>query len=493
MRQHRFLLLLSLLILISSPQLSSAQSTIGSSRILFVSTRESRLPQLYFMNPDGSNVTLVHHFPDGIAHPVWSPDGKKIAFQTAQSSSKQIYVAALDNFSGQNITNNPKFDDSNPSWSPDSQQLVFDSLSGDQSQIYVMNADSGRRTALLNDPPLENANDLQPSWSPDGKTIVYINAVLGAVSGTVAVMNADGSARRVIVNERAANPVWSPNGKKIAYIRKAGTGRSDAIVIVNPDGSKPVVIQGDEEIGSISWSPDSQQIVFNSDPLDSQQGSIIYVIGANGKNFKRLTDNTAANLTPAWSPVLTSETLQIFDQLAQNQLPTSASAPPADVQLLKIVVAQEVLPMGSRIEADDVMLCDWPINWISTHALTETSFVVGRIMRTTVPAGIPVVDTSAVDEGYAQNMGLAINPSPQGAKVACPQDFTEGVQVVVVAHDMPNGIVIPDVGLRMAIYPKEVVPKNAFTDIGQVLGKKACMDLYRENPILKNQIGACKQ
>jgi Flp pilus assembly protein CpaB len=243
-------------------------------------------------------------------------------------------------------------------------------------------------------------------------------------------------------------------------------------------------------------------LVFNSDPVGDNQGTVLFVIGANGKNFKRLTDNTARNLAPSWSPVLDNETLQIFDQQAQNPAAPAAttapaepavSAPPADAQTVKIVVAQEVLPMGTRIEQDDVLLCDWPINWTSQYAITATNDVIGLMARTTIPAGTPVLITAAVDESYAANTGLTIKPSPKGAKVACPQDFTQGVQVVVVAQDLPKGITIPDVGLKMATYPKQVVPTNAFTNIGQVLGKKACLDLYRDNIILKSQIGGCAQ
>jgi len=68
------------------------------------------------------------------------------------------------------LTNNPATDWS-PSWSPDGKKIAFDSYRDGNGEIYVMNADGSGQINLTNNP----ADDGITSWSPDGKMIAFVS------------------------------------------------------------------------------------------------------------------------------------------------------------------------------------------------------------------------------------------------------------------------------------------------------------------------------
>jgi len=69
------------------------------------------------MNADGSNQTNLTKNPAGDGCPVWSPDGRKIAFVSDRDGNEEIYGMNADGSSQTNLTKNPAGDGC-PVWSP---------------------------------------------------------------------------------------------------------------------------------------------------------------------------------------------------------------------------------------------------------------------------------------------------------------------------------------------------------------------------------------
>jgi Tol biopolymer transport system component len=151
--------------------------------------------------------------------------------------------------------------DSNPVWSPDGRRIAFES----NWQVYVMNADGSGQRRLTR----KGARNVAPAWSPDGQRVAFERrlgrrqrpACSGcgtALTFEIHVMNADGSEQQMLTT-RGAKPGWSPDGRKIAFVSKRD-GNAE-IYVMNADGSEQQNLtrtRGRHERWLV-WSPASKK------------------------------------------------------------------------------------------------------------------------------------------------------------------------------------------------------------------------------------------
>ena len=110
---------------------------------------------------DGT-VTNVTNSPTSVDwFPVWSPNGRKIAFYAEQDGNWKIYVMDEDGSNQINLTNNSA-NDRYPVWSPDGKNIIFLSNRDGIDEIYIMNADGSNPINLTNNPGEDNSPDWQP-------------------------------------------------------------------------------------------------------------------------------------------------------------------------------------------------------------------------------------------------------------------------------------------------------------------------------------------
>ena len=284
-------------------------------QIAFVSRRDGN-PEIYVMNADGKNPRRLTNNPASDYAPSWSPDGKRIAFISDRDRhprrripdwfASEIYVMDADGGNQQNLTNHPS-DDRSPSWSPDGKRIVFesdrDNDKGHNIEIYVMDADGSNQINITKN----LTSDTDPAWSPDGKRIVFSAQREGHVVHNldiiyeIYVMDADGGNQQRLTENRNNdwNPVWSPDGKRIAFMgdRKGDAINFDIYVMEADGGNQQKLTNHRDWDGSPSWSPDSERIVFNSNRAGKSE---IYVMDADGGNLQNLTNNPHSDFGPAW-------------------------------------------------------------------------------------------------------------------------------------------------------------------------------------------------
>lgn len=214
-------------------------------------------------------------------------------------------------------------------------KIAFLREENDVTRLYTMKPDGSHLTRVTT-PPNEQDNDTDPSFSCDGRDIVFVswyppaeNSTRNGLINDIYVVQADGKSasgkspngkspngsgrtRLTKTSGRYLSPVFSPDGKQIAFYSDEPVGlylmnrqaRSTPRIIWKPkSGKSPGLIQG-----RISFNPDGRKITFaaNSDfkgKHGRQVGPIsIYAVNTDGTGLKRLTNTFTNDLNPSFSP-----------------------------------------------------------------------------------------------------------------------------------------------------------------------------------------------
>ena len=191
----------------------------------------------------------------------------KIVFRSKRRGGGEIYTMNSDGTNPIRVTHDPTSALS-PSWSPNGRQIVYHSTRGSQvvrdSNIWVIDADGENLRQLTHHPEWDN----YPDWSPDGLQIAFDSDRLskeGEPPKTeIFLMDADGgNVKQVTDLGFASQPRWSPDGEWILFEGDIDQGRG--IYAIRPDGtdlwrvSKPVP---GAALFLGGWSPDGRQILY---------------------------------------------------------------------------------------------------------------------------------------------------------------------------------------------------------------------------------------
>jgi dipeptidyl aminopeptidase/acylaminoacyl peptidase len=268
--------------------------------------------QLWIMDLATQKSTRVGGDKDRAGGPLWSPDGKWLAFFGRLGDKHGLLMAKPDGsdvtvLASPEGTNSPLPGTGNEvTWSPDSRQLAFISstpderaaeASGDPMVItrYLYKPDAGEGMTRFNDNQRlhifvvdtaskqirqltkGNTDEHSIDWSPDGKEILYEtnpepNQDEFFNYDVFALKVSDNSVRRITATEFIEyDPLWSPDGKRILYrgTRRGLTDRETTmedthVWVMNADGSDRREIGAviDNRQGSPQWAADGNSVYF---------------------------------------------------------------------------------------------------------------------------------------------------------------------------------------------------------------------------------------
>ena len=186
-------------------------------------------------------------------------------------------------------------DDYADSFSPDGKTILFERFFSTQRQGVDTEPVPKRAVLLLMRPDGSHKRVLRhrgaifeydASFSPDGRSILFVRATSRTNDDRIYVMRRDGSGahalRRDFLQQQC--PGFSPDGHKISFWR-GRDGKSGGYFVMNADGTGLRRISGGQKFvwGCLSWFPDSKRVVFTKDYN-------LYVASADGTHLKRLTD-----------------------------------------------------------------------------------------------------------------------------------------------------------------------------------------------------------
>jgi Tol biopolymer transport system component/serine/threonine protein kinase len=223
-----------------------------------------------------SNLQRLTFGPGLEDEPVWSPDGKFLAYTTDERGNLDVVVQPLAGGETLRIAANDA-DEAQPAWSPDGSKIAFVSSQDRGGQIHHVLA-AGALTAFLGGrggdlfvaPALGGAaaklveNGYFPAWSPDGKKIAFSSERAG--KWDLWVVSSDGGTPNRLTDDSAIDyqASWSPDGKWIAY--GSGTAaKFDLRVIPAGGGAPQSVDSGTTWVLRPAWSSDGRSLLYSGE------------------------------------------------------------------------------------------------------------------------------------------------------------------------------------------------------------------------------------
>ena len=238
------------------------------------------------------------------------------------ASGQQLFTVDAD---GTGLTRLTYTDgDVYPSWSSDGKQILFSRARGPvvDDEIWIVGAAGENEHRLT----FGSGAD----WSPDGEQVAFTRHVSDELD-EVAVINADGSDEHSLV-PNASFAAWSPDGNHILFERGGFYGGS--IGVVDADGSDLQLLTNSSNDGCPSWSPDSEEIAYSGGPkrqlyVMNADGSGAHLVGRTNNSEKAFVDACAS-----WSPDGRQLLFTTFDEDQDSELIAVVNADGTDQRIL---------------------------------------------------------------------------------------------------------------------------------------------------------------
>ena len=280
---------------------------VARTRLTFVSDRlresvlgtvEKRsVKEVWVADYDGANELRITNSRDLNLNPTWSHDARAIAYSAYRgNSAPEILLSFITTGVLQNLTKGRLRDGSYlPVFSPDGKRIAFAATAeGAASQdIYVINMDGTNLRRITTHPDI----DTTPTWSPSGTQIAFTSNRTGRPQ--IYIMNADGGGtqRLDIPDAEADRATWAPSPhNEIAYTARTGPGYDIKVYDLATRTARQLTFSEGSNEGP-AYSPSGRHIAFYSSRSGLTQ---IFTIGRDGNGLRQIT-RSGNNQTPDWS------------------------------------------------------------------------------------------------------------------------------------------------------------------------------------------------
>jgi len=246
------------------------------------------------------NTTRAGRFTDA-SGPVWSPDGRFLAFISDQDRITRIYLKEKGSTGEPRAITRRNFEflsrQGRPlSWSPDGKKIVFAAREQGRPHLYILNITD--YSLELNDLPVDDF--FSPAWSPDGKHI----ALVGVNNGISDIYSWNIPTRKLsqITADRWADdaPAWAPDGQALLYSTERGAFWQLGWNLFGPEPGKTALLTHDSSSHrSPAFSPEGDHLYYSGD--SNGIFNLFRMELATGAILK-ITDLVSGAFQPALSP-----------------------------------------------------------------------------------------------------------------------------------------------------------------------------------------------
>ncbi len=222
---------------------------------------------LFIADENGKNPVRLTNTPYDEKQPRWSFDKKNIVYAT---SDGRVNVINIENKKIKHIPDKEiKTSAVTPCFAPDGKRIAFARFrpvgAGDDTDLMIWNLDTEKIVRILDQPSLQ----WWPTWSPDGRRIVYVNNHCSGECGRLIqelwIAKPEGGWARqlLLTSSLCQQPVWSYDGTKIGFSSDKA-GNFDIWVLSLKDWRLQQITTYSGLDESPAWSPDGKKLAFIS-------------------------------------------------------------------------------------------------------------------------------------------------------------------------------------------------------------------------------------
>jgi Tol biopolymer transport system component len=270
-------------------------------RIVFQSDLSGH-SEIYLMTSEGIKKMTEH--PWRSEYPLWSPDGKSIAFTANPQDNYDVFVMNEDSTNATPVTSSPN-DEIEMAWTPDGKKMAYTEMRKKgmfkSYTLWMIDLLTKKREIII---PDFHGSTALPNFSPKAPLMAFTG---GRMRGwDVFVYDLEKKEYKSLTEGgRGCRPRFSKDGNKIAFVSSRPDGKSD-ISIINPDGSgETQLTEGIKGYNYFpAWSPDGKSIVFCSNAKShyAQEGDWkLYLVNVTTKEVKLLLDAPGRAVFPDWN------------------------------------------------------------------------------------------------------------------------------------------------------------------------------------------------
>ena len=251
-----------------------------------------RLYRIIWADADGENPRDIARSYEPLLSPVWSPDGKRIAYVAYEGGRQKIVIQTPATGEFQTLLSE-KGINSAPAWTPDGNKLVVTLSFETNPDLYVVDIATKARRRLTD----SFAIDTAPTVSPDGSKVAFLSDRGGSAQIYIVPITGGEAKRLTFIGRRNEQPRFSPDGKSLALVNYDGSGYRIGLLDL-ASGSLKLVSDGPLDEGP-SFAPNGYTLVYTR---QGSRGAELATVSVDGRIPPRSLPQTGDVREPAWSP-----------------------------------------------------------------------------------------------------------------------------------------------------------------------------------------------